>query len=149
MLRADVDGKIYVARVESGTSTSSIRRAAPSSATVPLTGKRPDQYRLSGATDGKTVFVTQAKGGYVECQGRVRSGGSRHAAPPASWPALGRPSAPLPVQTPAAARAGGSLTLDGMKGSWVYIMSNRRNGVLYVGVTCELSRIGRGSTARA
>jgi len=26
-----------------------------------------------------------------------------------------------------------------MKGGWVYFMSNRRNGVLYVGVTSSLS----------
>ena len=26
------------------------------------------------------------------------------------------------------------------KGGWVYIMSNRRNGTLYVGVTSDLSR---------
>ena len=27
-----------------------------------------------------------------------------------------------------------------MRGAWVYIMSNRRNGTLYVGVTNNLSR---------
>ena len=27
-----------------------------------------------------------------------------------------------------------------MKGGWVYIMANRRNGVLYVGVTADLAK---------
>ena len=33
-----------------------------------------------------------------------------------------------------------ALTLACMKGGWVYFMSNRRNGILYVGVTANLSR---------
>ena len=64
-LRTDVDGKIYVARVESGTvdvvdpqSRTVIRRVA-------LTAKNPTNLTFGGP-DGKTVFVTQADGGYVE-----------------------------------------------------------------------------------
>ena len=33
-----------------------------------------------------------------------------------------------------------ALNPRGMKGGWVYIMSNRRNGTLYVGVTSNLLR---------
>jgi putative endonuclease len=33
-----------------------------------------------------------------------------------------------------------AFTLADVKGGWVYIMSNRRNGTLYVGVTSNLSR---------
>jgi putative endonuclease len=33
-----------------------------------------------------------------------------------------------------------AFTLAAVKGGWVYIMSNRRNGTLYVGVTSNLSR---------
>ena len=33
-----------------------------------------------------------------------------------------------------------AFTLAAMKSGWIYIMSNRRNGTLYVGVTANLSR---------
>ncbi len=33
-----------------------------------------------------------------------------------------------------------AFTLAAVKGGWVYIMSNRRDGTLYVGVTANLSR---------
>jgi putative endonuclease len=33
-----------------------------------------------------------------------------------------------------------AFTTSPMKGGWVYIMSNRRNGTLYTGVTADLSR---------
>jgi putative endonuclease len=33
-----------------------------------------------------------------------------------------------------------AFTVAAMKGGWVYIMSNRRDGTLYVGVTANLSR---------
>ena len=36
-----------------------------------------------------------------------------------------------------------------MKGGWVYFMSNRRNGVLYVGVTSSLSHRVVAALARA
>jgi len=35
-----------------------------------------------------------------------------------------------------------------MAGGWVYIMTNRPNGTLYVGVT-TISRVGYGSTVKA
>jgi YVTN family beta-propeller protein len=64
-MRTDVDGKIYVARVESGT----VDVVDPQSRTVirrvPLTAKNPTNLTFGGP-DGKTVFVTQADGGYVE-----------------------------------------------------------------------------------
>ena len=43
-----------------------------------------------------------------------------------SWPGLSRPSTPC-------------LNLK-MAGGWVYFMTNRRDGVLYVGVTSNLPR---------
>ncbi len=47
--------------------------------------------------------------------------------PPApSWPGLSRPST--------------SCFNRLMKGGWVYFMTNRRNGILYVGVTSNLPR---------
>jgi signal peptidase len=64
-LRTDVDGRVYVARVESG----AVEVVDPQSRTVirrvPLTGKNPTNLTFGGP-DGKTVFVTQADGGYVE-----------------------------------------------------------------------------------
>jgi signal peptidase len=64
-LRTDVDGKIYVARVEDGT----IDVVDPATRTVVrrvrLTGKNPTNLTFGGP-DGKTVFVTQAAGGYIE-----------------------------------------------------------------------------------
>ena len=33
-----------------------------------------------------------------------------------------------------------AFTTEPMKGAWVYLMSNRRDGTLYVGVTANLAR---------
>ena len=33
-----------------------------------------------------------------------------------------------------------SPTIERMRGGWVYILTNRRNGTLYVGVTAEIAR---------
>jgi putative endonuclease len=52
--------------------------------------------------------------------------GSLFAFPKPSWPDLFRPSTPC-------------FNLK-MAGGWVYFMTNRRNGVLYVGVTSNLPR---------
>jgi hypothetical protein len=43
-----------------------------------------------------------------------------------SWPGLARPS--TICQT------------DGMRGGWVYILTNKRNGILYTGVARDLAR---------
>ena len=63
-LRTDVDGRIYVARILKGT----ILILSPSGAVereVAMTAKEPTNLAFGGA-DGKTVFVTQRKGGFVE-----------------------------------------------------------------------------------
>jgi putative endonuclease len=52
-------------------------------------------------------------------------------------PGPARPSTPFGSHLAPAARA---ISLGAMKGGWVYFMSNRRDGVLYVGVTANLSR---------
>jgi sugar lactone lactonase YvrE len=63
-LRTDLDGRIYVARILKGTililsSNGTVERE------VPLTAKEPTNLAFGGA-DGKTVFVTQRKGGFIE-----------------------------------------------------------------------------------
>jgi signal peptidase len=63
-LRTDVDGRIYVARILKGM----ILILSPNGAVereVPLTAKEPTNLAFGGA-DGKTVFVTQRKGGFIE-----------------------------------------------------------------------------------
>jgi sugar lactone lactonase YvrE len=63
-LRTDIDGRIYVARILKGT----IAILSPNGTVereVPLTAKEPTNLAFGGA-DGKTVFVTQRKGGFIE-----------------------------------------------------------------------------------
>jgi signal peptidase len=63
-LRTDIDGRIYVARILKGT----ILILSPNGTVereVPLTAKEPTNLAFGGA-DGKTVFVTQRKGGFIE-----------------------------------------------------------------------------------
>jgi signal peptidase len=63
-LRTDVDGRIFVARILKGT----ILVLDPSGAVereVRLTAKEPTNLAFGGS-DGKTVFVTQRKGGFVD-----------------------------------------------------------------------------------
>jgi putative endonuclease len=45
------------------------------------------------------------------------------------------PAISIAIATPAALRQG-----PRMQGGWVYFMTNRRNGVLYVGVTSDLAK---------
>jgi signal peptidase len=63
-LRTDIDGRIYVARILKGT----ILVLSPNGAVereVPLNAKEPTNLAFGGA-DGKTVYVTERKGGFVE-----------------------------------------------------------------------------------
>jgi len=63
-LRTDVDGRIYLARLSAGkiaviASNGSLERE------VPLLGKQPTNLSFGGA-DGRTVFVTQKDGRFIE-----------------------------------------------------------------------------------
>ena len=164
-LRTDVDGKIYVARVESGTvdvvdpqSRTVIRRVAPDRQEPDQPdlrrARRKDRLRHAGRwrlrRNPSALSAPAASPACKACPGRARSGGRRSGAelvgtrgcapqPSPSCPGSAGHPRLCPGHTPTLARAGGSLTFAGMKGGWVYFMSNRRNGVLYVGVTSSLS----------
>ena len=63
-LRTDLDGKLLIARILSGsiavmTPDGTVRRE------IALQGKEPTNLAFGGK-DGRTVFVTQRKGGYIE-----------------------------------------------------------------------------------
>jgi sugar lactone lactonase YvrE len=63
-IRADIDGRLYVARMLKGTvvlmgADGKIERE------IPVTAKEPSNLAFGGP-DGRTVFVTQRKGGYIE-----------------------------------------------------------------------------------
>ena len=63
-LRTDVDGRLLIARILRG----SIAVLSPDGRLqreIALQGKEPTNLAFGGA-DGKTIFVTQRKGGYVE-----------------------------------------------------------------------------------
>jgi len=63
-LRTDVSGRLYVARILKGT----IALMKPSGAVereIALKGKEPTNLAFGGS-DGKTVFVTQRQGGFIE-----------------------------------------------------------------------------------
>lgn len=63
-LRTDVDGRLYVARILKGT----IAVMSPAGKTLrelTLTAKEPTNLAFGGP-DGRTVYVTQRKGGYIE-----------------------------------------------------------------------------------
>ncbi|MDA9426372.1 MULTISPECIES: SMP-30/gluconolactonase/LRE family protein [Bradyrhizobium] len=63
-LRTDVAGRLYVARILKGT----IALMKPSGAVereIALKGKEPTNLAFGGS-DGKTVFVTQRQGGFIE-----------------------------------------------------------------------------------
>jgi sugar lactone lactonase YvrE len=63
-LRTDVTGRLYVARILKGT----IALMKPNGAVereVALKGKEPTNVAFGGS-DGKTVFVTQRQGGFIE-----------------------------------------------------------------------------------
>jgi sugar lactone lactonase YvrE len=63
-IRADRDGRLYVARILKGT----IAVLTPDGTLlreIPLTANEPTNLAFGGP-DGKTVFVTQRKGGFIE-----------------------------------------------------------------------------------
>ena len=63
-IRTDIDGRIYVARILKGT----IEVLTPDGKTareIGLKGKEPTNLAFGGA-DGKTVYVTQRQGGFIE-----------------------------------------------------------------------------------
>ena len=63
-LRTDIDGRIYVARILKGT----VEVLAPDGKTIreiPLRASEPTNLAFGGP-DGKTVYVTQRKGGFIE-----------------------------------------------------------------------------------
>jgi sugar lactone lactonase YvrE len=63
-LRTDIDGRLFVTRIEKGT----VVVLAPNGDLVreiPLRGKEPTNLAFGGA-DGRTVFVTQRQGGFIE-----------------------------------------------------------------------------------
>jgi signal peptidase len=63
-LRTDIDGRLFVTRIEKGT----VAVLSPDGKTereIPLSGKEPTNLAFGGP-DGKTVFVTQRQGGFIE-----------------------------------------------------------------------------------
>jgi len=63
-LRSDADGNLFVARILKGT----IAELSPQGKLrreIPLTAPEPTNLAFGG-TDGKTIFVTQRRGGFVE-----------------------------------------------------------------------------------
>jgi signal peptidase len=63
-IRADITGTLYVARLLKGT----IAVVSPDGTLlreIPTTAKEPTNLAFGGH-DGKTVFVTQRKGGFIE-----------------------------------------------------------------------------------
>ena len=63
-MRTDIDGKLFAARPDAGT----VAVFAPDGTFVreiPLQGKQPSNLTFGGP-DGKTVFVTQGDGGFIE-----------------------------------------------------------------------------------
>lgn len=63
-IRTDIDGRIYVARILKGT----IEVLAPDGKTmreIALSAKEPTNLAFGGP-DGKTVYVTQRQGGFIE-----------------------------------------------------------------------------------
>lgn len=63
-MRTDIDGRIYVARILKGT----IEVMRPDGKTIReivLTGKEPTNIAFGGP-DGKTAYVTQRQGGFIE-----------------------------------------------------------------------------------
>lgn len=63
-LRTDIDGRLYVARILKGT-VAVLSPAGKVQRELPLTAKEPTNLAFGG-TDGRTVYVTQRKGGYIE-----------------------------------------------------------------------------------
>jgi sugar lactone lactonase YvrE len=63
-MRTDIDGRLFMARPDSGT----VAVFSPDGTLLPeirLLGKGPTNLAFGGS-DGKTVFVTQSDGRYIE-----------------------------------------------------------------------------------
>ena len=63
-LRTDVDGRIFVTRIVNGT-VAVVSPEGTVAREITLVGKDPTNLTFGGP-DGKTVFVTQSQGGFVE-----------------------------------------------------------------------------------
>ena len=63
-LRTDVDGKLLIARIQKGL-ISILKSDGRLQQEIALKGKEPTNLAFGGA-DGRTVFVSQRQGGYVE-----------------------------------------------------------------------------------
>lgn len=63
-IRTDVDGRIYAARMLKGTVVI-LTDGGQIEREIPLTASEPSNLAFGGA-DGRTIFVTQRKGGYIE-----------------------------------------------------------------------------------
>jgi sugar lactone lactonase YvrE len=71
-LRTDIDGKLLIARIRKGLITVLRPDAAPQHEVV-LRGMEPTNLAFGGA-DGRTVFVTQRQGGFIEAFRTDREG---------------------------------------------------------------------------
>ncbi len=63
-LRTDIDGRLYVARILKGT-IAVLSPAGKMQRELALSAKEPTNLAFGGS-DGRTVYVTQRKGGYIE-----------------------------------------------------------------------------------
>jgi sugar lactone lactonase YvrE len=63
-LRTDIDGELYVARILKGT-VAVLSPDGKIMREIPLRAKEPTNLAFGGP-DGKTVFVTQRQGGFIE-----------------------------------------------------------------------------------
>ena len=63
-LRTDTDGNLFVARILKGT-VAELSPQGKLKREIQLTAPEPTNLAFGG-TDGKTIFVTQRKGGFVE-----------------------------------------------------------------------------------
>ena len=63
-LRTDIDGRLFVARILKGT-VAVLSPDGRIEREIPLQAKEPTNLAFGGP-DGKTVFVTQRKGGFIE-----------------------------------------------------------------------------------
>jgi sugar lactone lactonase YvrE len=95
-LRTDVDGRLYVARILKGT-IAVLSPAGKIQRELPLTAKEPTNLAFGGA-DGKTVYVTQRKGGYIEAFLTDRPGREFCLQVPACMPTMSSPKQPAPAR---------------------------------------------------
>jgi len=63
-IRSDIDGRLFVARMLKGTVVI-LDPSGRQEREIPLTAAEPSNLAFGGA-DGRTVYVTQRKGGYIE-----------------------------------------------------------------------------------